>query len=46
MKIKNRLVMNKIKEPKVLTGKKIEGEFFFNNNGSKILKFEVLEVAF
>src|SRR3989338_581816 len=24
--------------PKVLAGKKVEGEFFFNNNGSEILK--------
>ncbi len=32
--------------PKVLTGKKIEGEFLFDKNGSKILKFEVWEVNF
>mgnify|MGYP003393262765 CR=1 FL=1 len=30
--------------PKVLAGKKVEGEFMFNENGSKILKFEVREV--
>lgn len=30
--------------PKVLAGKKIEGEFLFNNNGSEILKFEVGEM--
>ncbi len=29
--------------PKVLAGKKIEGEFLFNNDGSEILKFEVRE---
>lgn len=32
--------------PKVLAGKKVEGEFFFDNKGSKILKFEVREVDF
>ena len=32
--------------PKVLAGKKVEGEFFFNNNGSEILKFEVREVRY
>ncbi|HEY4523988.1 MAG TPA: 8-oxo-dGTP diphosphatase [Candidatus Paceibacterota bacterium] len=30
--------------PKVLAGKKVEGEFFFNNNGSEILKFDVREM--
>ncbi|MDP3948717.1 MAG: 8-oxo-dGTP diphosphatase [bacterium] len=30
--------------PKVLAGKKVEGEFLFDNKGSKILKFEVREV--
>ena len=32
--------------PKVLAGKKVEGEFMFNNNGSEILKFEVRDVGF
>ena len=31
--------------PKVLAGKKIEGEFLFNNDGTRILKFEVLETG-
>ena len=30
--------------PKILEGKRIEGEFMFNENGSEILKFEVREV--
>ena len=30
--------------PKVLAGKNVEGEFFFNNNGSEILKFDVREM--
>ncbi len=32
--------------PKILEGKRIEGEFTFNENGSEILKFEVREVDF
>ena len=43
MKIKNLLALNKIEGPKVLVGEKIKGEFLFNNEGSKILKFEVRE---
>ncbi len=31
--------------PKVLAGKKVEGEFLFNNDGSEILKFDVREIA-
>lgn len=31
--------------PKVLAGKKIEGEFTFNENGSEILKFDVREAG-
>lgn len=30
--------------PKILDGKRIEGEFMFNENGSEILKFEVRDV--
>jgi len=44
MKIKNLLALNKIEGPKVLAGKKVEGEFLFNNNGSEILKFDVREM--
>lgn len=32
--------------PKILEGKRIEGEFMFNENGSEILKFEVREVIY